>query len=815
MARASGPKKLSSLGTFLLVSVLAGMLIAGLAIPAAAMVGVSSNLVSTTLTELPVELETPPLPEPTTIYLADGSPMVQLYDEYRTLVSLDQIAPIMRQAQVAIEDDRFYSHGALDFKSLVKAVLTYFTSNDGGGGSTLTQQYVKQVLIEKAMSNPDLSAEERQAQIDAAQARTPARKISEMRMAIALEKRLTKDQILENYLNIAYYGDGAYGVEAAAHHYFNTTAANLTLAQSAMLAGIVQTPNRNPREDLPGALERRETVLNRMAEVGVITQEEADAAKLEGFDPAQIQYAQNGCANIEDKAYIQVCQFVVNTLMKNEHLGTPDSAALMSNLRLGGYSIQTTIDPVKQHATQDAISARIAGGDPVKASMVIMEPGTGRVIAAAQNRQDIATDALSPIENYANGRTDYQYFAPYGYGIDEGAQAGSTFKPFVAAAALNAGIPPSTRFNAKSRMVFGVNEDFRACDGAPSKPTAEWPVSNTSPSGVMDMYGGTANSVNTYYVQLEKLVGMCAAVSMARDVGVVTDPSDSSKPTVMDYQYYPSFVLGTAYTSPMQMAVAYSTFAARGVKCDPVVVASIKDRDGADIPTPNGNCQQVIRPEVADAVNAVTGRAFTSGTAVGWGVSDGRAMSGKTGTTEEGHDSWLIGFAPNIVGVATVGVDSNPAWDEFWASRGPNGKDLTSLRLPVSGTWLNGLGAADAGPMWQAAMNVAVQDLPEVPFTKPSSDVLNGKTVTPPSTSGMSPTSARAALEAAGFFVSEKQIYDSSAAGSYLGVGECQKVLGGTCYLLYSQGPRPEPTPTATATPAAPVTPPATTPTER
>ena len=775
--RISWKKKLSSLGAFMLISGLAGLLVAGLAIPGAALAGVASTAVYASLTKLPVELETPPQAERTNILLGDDSLLTQLYDENRIIVTLDQIAPIMRTAQVAIEDDRFYDHGPLDFRSLAKAVLTNL-GGDGGGGSTLTQQYVKQVLVEQAMQKP--TEEERQQALDEAQGRTVERKIREMRYAIALEDKFSKDQILENYLNIAYYGDGAYGVEAAARHYYGVSAADLTLGQASMLAGIVQTPSRNPVDDLSGALERRDVVLDRMLELDLITQDEADAAKAEGFDPAQVHSAQNGCVGV-DWTYVQICQYVLNTLNHNPNLGSTP-AEVQNNLRRGGYTIRTYIDPTKQQATQDAVSSQIADADPVKSAMVIMEPGTGRVFAAAQNRRQYALGDDNAASLYA-GETAIQYFAQYDYGIDEGAQAGSTFKPFVVAAALDAGISPNTTFAATSPMNF-TGQDFKGCDG-PAKPNGSWTVGNSSISGVMNMYTAAANSVNTYFVQLEKLVGLCNVVTMATKLGAMSWPDDPDHPDIMSFQDVPAFTLGVADTSPMQMAVVYSTFAARGTRCDPVIVKSIQDRDGNEVPTTNGNCQQVIRPEVADGVNRVLSQAFYGGTASGWGVS-GHTLSGKTGTTEDGAATWIVGYTPQLVGIAMVSVDNNPAWADFWAA---HGKSMEGVLLP-SGVRLSGVGASTAGPIWRPAMTVALQDLPNEPFTAPTSDILNGKTVTAPSTEGMSPADARKALEAAGFFVQEASVYDDSPAGSLVSA-VCQPMYGGTCTLNISQGPRP------------------------
>jgi membrane peptidoglycan carboxypeptidase len=787
---------------FLLVSVLAGLLVAGLTIPVAAVAGVASNVVSESMTDLPVDLEAKPPAEPTEIFLADGSRLAQLYDEYRVPVKLDQIAAIMQKAQVAIEDNRFYEHGALDLKSLAKAALGYFTSDGGGGGSTLTQQYVKQVLIENAVTNTQLTEAEREKAIEAAQARTLSRKIAEMKYAIAVEKKLSKDQILENYLNIAYYGDHVYGVEAAAHHYFNTTAANLTLAQAAMLAGLVQTPGRNPVDDLPGAIDRRDTVLDRMQELGIITADESAAAQAEGFDATLVQEQLSGCANVQDYAYKQICEYTMTKLGQNENLGS-DKESVMANLRLGGYTINTTIDPSKQHAAQDALSAQIPAGAPVKSSMAMMQPGTGYILAAVQNRTEIPSGSDDDATQLAQGKTAYQYFAPEADG-GAGAQGGSTFKPFVVAAALGAGIPPSKTFVSPAKKTFPKGMDFKGC--TPDQPilvteAGGWPVTNSPAfSSTPDMYKGAANSVNTYFVQLEQMVGVCAAVNMAALTGANLDPALGVVGVDGSYMA-PSFTLGVATVSPLQMATVYSTFAARGVRCDPIIVASIKDRDGVDVPTPTGNCQQVIRPEVADGVNAVLNNAFTTGTASGYNLADRRDVSGKTGTTDDGQSAWVVGYTPNIVGIVNVSYDSSPVLIDFWRARGfsMSGLDLGN------GNILNGFGAADSGPIWKAAMDVAVQSVPADKFTKPSAEIINGKKTTPPSFAGMGASQAKQTAEAAGFSVVEKKVYDESPAGTYLST-TCQAVYGGTCTQLFSQGPRPEdpkpPTPSDSASTA-------------
>ena len=238
------PKRAGSLAyslvMFVVVSILAGVLVAGLFIPFAGMAGVTSNAAAAELKSLPAELATPAPATRSKVLMANGKTLAYFYDENRIPVKLKSIAPIMRQAQIAIEDHRFYEHGALDFKGTMRALVRN-SAGDGitQGGSSITQQYVKMVQIEECQAKGDSQC------VKDAQAPTMQRKIRELRYAIAMEKKFTKDEILERYLNIAYYGAGAYGVEAAARHYFSTKASKLTLAQAAMLAGLVQNPDAN------------------------------------------------------------------------------------------------------------------------------------------------------------------------------------------------------------------------------------------------------------------------------------------------------------------------------------------------------------------------------------------------------------------------------------------------------------------------------------------------------------------------------------------------------------------------------------------
>jgi membrane peptidoglycan carboxypeptidase len=422
-----------SAAMFLVVSMVAGLLVAGLAVPVAAMAGVGGRAAEKTINDLPQEFQTPPQPVRTKVTMANGKTLAYFYDQDRTYVSQDKIAPIMREAQLAIEDHRFYEHGALDVTGTLRALLTNAAS--GGisqGGSSITQQYVKMVRIQEAQ----LAGDEKG--IKAAQDDTYARKVQELKYAIGLEKKLSKDQILERYLNIAYYGDGAYGVEAAARHYFGTSAKKLDLAQAAMLAGLVQSPDSdNPVDHPEAAIARRNTVLSRMAELKIITAHQAAVAKKEKFASDEVSRTPNGCIS---SPYPFLCNYVYKSLLKMPSLGKTEQDRI-NTIKRGGLTIETAIDPKTQDAAQKSVSNYVGAKDPVIATMSMIQPGTGLIIGMAQSRPDMGGDEKK-------GETYYSYPAPSDLGGSPGGfQSGSTFKAITIATALEEGISPSkTRF---------------------------------------------------------------------------------------------------------------------------------------------------------------------------------------------------------------------------------------------------------------------------------------------------------------------------------------------------------------------------------
>lgn len=751
-----------------MVSALIGVLSAGFIMPGVGVATTTARNVASGLGELPAELETPPQAERSTLLMADGARLATFYEENRIYVPLSEIAPVMQRAQLAIEDHRFYEHGPIDLVGTFRAFLRNSAGGSTQGGSSITQQYVKMVQIENALASGD------DAGVKRAQEKSYARKIQEMRYAIALEQRLTKDEILERYLNIAYYGDGAYGVEAAARHYFGKPAKELVLAEAAMLAGLVQSPDAyNPRLRPDAAIERRSVVLDRVAELQPELREEALKAKGTEFEPNKITPTRSGCSS---SPYPFVCEYARQELLTSPALGqsVEERRTLLDR---GGLTIRTTIDPRIQRSSQDAVNKVVAPKDPALGTMVMVKPGTGEILAMAQSRSAMGADP---------GETFYNYNAPASMGGAEGYQAGSTFKIFTLAAAMEKGIPLTKTYSANSPMQFQGTR-FTSCKGS-FVLREPWQVANSTRSAPsMDLQTATNWSVNTYYVQLIRDAGICNSTKMAQKTGV---EMATGADIVEEMSGTPSFVLGVAEVTPVSMAESMATFAAGGIHCDARMIASMTTADGKSLATPGANCQRTVDEQTAAKVNQVLKGVSANGTGRPARVDGFSEQAGKTGTTDSNQAVWFVGYTPEMAGVAMIAIDkTNPYWDS-------RRKTLKNITLPVSRTFLTGSGSGDAGRIYKASMAAGLAGKPKTKFGAAKFDT--GEMIAlPKGLDQMQPDEARAALEDAGFQVGETYVYDSSPYGTFVGVTpKDEAALGSTVNLMLSAGPPPVGVPT-------------------
>ncbi|MDP9408594.1 MAG: penicillin-binding protein, partial [Actinomycetota bacterium] len=587
-----------------------GLAVAGLALPAAVAAGAGVRVVADSVDSLPGELVDPALPQRTVLLAADGSPLATLFLYDRELASLDEIAPVMQDAIISVEDERFYDHVGVDVRGTARAMVNNSAGGATQGGSTLTQQYVKNALL-LAADTPE--------EAEAAKAPTIDRKLREARLAVAVERESTKEEILEKYLNIAYFGDGAYGVQAAARHYFGVPASQLTLTQAATLAGVVRNPARDPKRDPESALERRDLVLARMLGTGAITQTEHDAAVATplGLNPVALE---GGCGASWAPFF---CDWVRATLESDPALGATEEER-KARLFQGGLVVRTTLDPVAQRAAQEAVDSTIPRRSRVATAAVSVRPGTGEVTAMAVNRGFGPDAAAGQTENMLPSLASFQ--------------PGSTFKMFTLAAALERGVPVTTR------LPGGNAYTSRRLD---NPPAGYFSNAGSESGSNLDLRGATAHSVNTAFVQLQEMTGTQAVADMARRLGLANPALEQVSPR------FGSLTLGAVNASPVEMAGAYAAVAGRGVACRPVGVTAISDAEGRAHPVPAANCHQAVSPAVADTVASLMTSVITEGT--GRRADIGRPVAGKTGTTQGNAEAWFAGFTPDLATAVWVG----------------------------------------------------------------------------------------------------------------------------------------------------------------
>ena len=542
------------------------------------------------------------------------------------------------------------------------------------GASTLTQQLVKNILVQQATT-----PEERRAATEV----SPARKVRELKYAMSYEEKHSKQQILENYLNISYFGDGAYGVSAAAKHYFSVDAPDPPLTQAATLAGLVKNPVEYDPVTYPeNALRRRNIVLSAMEAQGLLTRAVVQKAIAQPLG-LKITRFSNGCVSTKAPFF---CDYVRRYLLQDEALGKNEDERLHA-LETGGLVIKTTLEPKFQRAADNSVQKRVAPTDNAIGAQALVVPGTGAVRALAQSR---------PMGNDKKaGETYINYTVPKSLGGANGFQAGSTFKVFAAAAALEKGYPTSTFFNSPQSMNIS---GFSQCD---KDGAGSWDVKNSTGAGGFDMTRGLRQSVNTYFAQLERLVGLCSTTKMAVKMGMpVPDVNDT----------YPSFVLGTLDVSPLEMSAAYATFPARGKYCEPMPVTLITNTKGKTVKDYQPTCRRALSTSAADSMNQILRGVQEGG--FGNALQLNKPSAAKTGTTQVSRAVWYMGYTPKLV---TSSMIAGANRDGHW-------KSLIGTSLNGSTMSFNSVGgAALAGPMWADTMRAIQDELPYANFESPGS----------------------------------------------------------------------------------------------
>ncbi|GAA1402826.1 transglycosylase domain-containing protein [Oerskovia paurometabola] len=700
---------------FVLVSGVGGVLGAGLLIPLAAGASQATDSSVQIFEELPDELEPGPLAEQSRVYANDGTTLLAtFYQENRIVVPLGEVSDHMKNAVVATEDKRFYEHGGIDPEGTLRAAFNNASGGAKQGGSSLTQQYVKNVLIEQAVRAEDPIA------VEAVKESTIERKAREAKLAISLEQRMTKDEILEGYLNIAQFGIRVYGVETAARHYFNTKASDLSIVQAATIAGVTNAPSAYDPVSNPASSEkRRNLVLGRMLEQGYITQQEHDEAVATPLaETLDVQPVSVGCQAANGAAFF--CDYVTKVITSNPIFGeTPkDRQGLLYR---GGLDITTTLDPRMQTAAETEVTSAIPASDPsgIENALVTVEPGTGKILAMAQNRPYDASLEAAP------GTTAQNYSADQAHGSSRGFSPGSTWKPFLLAEWLRAGHTLNESVNA-NRREWNVGRDFTS-SCTKLNVGEKWNPNNSDGQGKgsMTALAATTNSVNTAYADMASKLDLCSVASTAKSVGFA--PSLTKDKGEVDIR--PSMIIGTQNSSPLQMAAAFATFASGGTYCEPIAITRIVDPNGKELEVPSANCNpNALDPAVANTVTYALKNVMTDGSGKRSQL-EGRESAGKTGTAQLNTHNWFVGYTPQLATAVWIG---NAESDVQMRS---NGRGRFTIN-GVSRQWW--FGSDLAAPMWKNYMTTALEGMPVVSFPEPDPKML-GQVQAPPTTTPTTP----------------------------------------------------------------------------
>jgi membrane peptidoglycan carboxypeptidase len=656
VARASGLTILSKLAKLAALIVITGVLAAGLLVPYVGGAGLAAKAGADKFLDTTCVLQEEPLQQRTTLLASDGKTVIAtLFDQNRQVVGLSQIPKAVTNALIGTEDRRFYQHHGVDIRGLIRGAL-HTSSGNTQGASTLTEQYVKQVNYYNAITKGD------QAAALAAIDQNINRKISDAQCALQIEKKYKKDQILEKYLNIAFFGENSYGIQTAAQTFFGIPASKLSVPQAALLVGLVKSPSAyDPYQHPEAARTRRNLVIQNMADQNYITAAQATAARAAPIKLAKLTLPARGCAFANSKI-ANVGFFCDYALSWLKNVGGLTDA----KINRGGLRITTTIDMNLQNVAQQAVWSQ-SGLDPKKSNGYILampsiKPDTGAVTTMITDlhygvKAGDASYSVNPVFTKAY------------------AGSGSTYKYFTALAALKAGVPA----------------DFRVTAGDPYKTTYCPP--NTDPPGGYHNAGGYAatmplkqalpQSSNTYFVAMEdKFFGcnLAPIVNTATGLGMnylqEKDPNDSQGRTVAQatiQDQSATFTLGQRSTSALELTGAFSALANDGVFCPPTPIKSITDLSGTPQRYNHPGCSRQFDPYVARTlVNIMTSDTSASvgngGTAQSyfgnWYANGGSQVAGKTGTNnsfdQNGNDDggnsalWFVGITPKLTSAAAL-----------------------------------------------------------------------------------------------------------------------------------------------------------------
>ncbi|GAA1425243.1 transglycosylase domain-containing protein [Agrococcus citreus] len=735
-------------------SAIAGILVSATLTPALAVASTTANSGLDVFESLPSYAQITQQAERNRIYgMRDGQPVeiASFYEQDRQVLQWQQVPRTAVEALIAGEDRRFYTHGGVDAPSVVRAGLSQLGFGGDSGASTLTMQLVRQQIAMDAFIRGD--EETYQQQYEASY----QRKLAEMRLAIGLEQRYTKNEIVLAYLNIANFGGNVYGIQSGAQRVFGKPASELSIAESAALIATVQNPStRNlfSADNWPRNQERRDFIINQMANEGYITAEQRDEAIAIPIDEnfVNIQPSNNGCIAGYDSARF-FCDYVQRVLRQDQVDGhhilgataEDNSAALFQ----GGYQIYTSIDLSLNDAVQAALDEQVPNDETrwqSGAAVTQLEVGTGRILTMAQNKD------YSPTEDAPPTATSVNFNADYAHGRSGGFQPGSGFKIFTLAQWIIDGHSVNEQLDAtREKWPRGTFE--ASCTGLVSE---EWDPQNNegneyarmTPTEIM------VNSVNTGIVRMASEMDLCDIHDTADRMGANT--ADGS-----DWQIFAPAVIGSgSNVTPMGMAEAFATIANGGIHCEPIAIDRIVARDGTEVQPPSQQCQQAITPEVASVMQLVL-ETVTERNPLNNPAGTTPVIS-KTGTTNGVVQTWVNGASPTVATSVWVGnIVGSYSLQSRWNVR---------------------------STIFRAAMNEAIARYPGGEFLTPDADTVRGSASELPNVAGQPVADAQAALEALGYTVQVANPIDGLQAEGlveYTAPGAGSLVTTATPIILY------------------------------
>ncbi len=723
--------------------VLAGVLVAAMVTPALAVTGNTAKSTIGVFENLPDFIQFGTQAQQNQFFAnRNGQPelIATTFKQNRQEITWDQVSTFIKDAVVAGEDRRFYQHGGIDVSSIARAAIGNASSGQiQSGSSTLDMQLVKNILVQEALSLPTIK--EQNLAIAAATKTSLDRKLKEMKLAIGLDKRYSKNEILLAYLNIVGMGSNTYGVQSAAQQYFSVSAKDVTLAQAASLVAIVQQPNLQKLSDpkyYPANKIRRDQILAAMLQQKYITQKQHDdaiATPIASY--VKISPPISGCRNALHAKL--ACDYVSKLITANTAsgaLGLPPMVLSIGataserrvNFDRGGYKVYTSIDLNLQDAAQAALDVQAPASESrfqLGATANTVEVGTGRILVMAQNKvfDDAPESAKDPTKTAVNFTADYPY------GGSTGFETGSTYKVFDLANWLQNGHGLNDLVDGRSPQNYLPSDFTATCD--PGQIGGPFKLNNDSGAGgIMTVKQALIGSVNNAFMRMATKLDLCSIRDTAASMG-------AHLATGKELKVNPNSILGNNPQAPLTIAGAAATIGGAGLHCDPIIVDKVVDPAGKDLPGQIKTCSQAITADVAAGVaNAMVG-SMTSGTSRAANPNDKTPIGGKTGTSDVADHVWIMGtttklatavWTGNIVGHQSLRRLSNPITSQNYASYARFNVFRTIMKL------------ADTNPAYKGGA-----------FGVPSATILGGSSAIVPTLVGQTPAQAKALLESLQF----------------------------------------------------------------